>query len=341
MWRRIGIAGVIGLLLAGVAFLVLRNDEPTYQNRRISLILDDWAAGRQGVPEDKALSVIGTNALPYVIRHLIRNDSSWRRKFRDTWLKLPNSLQKILPQPKPDLDVLNGGTAFFYIGPGAIPQASALLRHNSPSVRAAAAVGLFSLRKRFREAGMAIPALTETLRDPKPLIRVYAARALAEMGADASNAVPALAKVAADPRVGSLAITTFALRGTAVTALGRIGPAAKAAIPALKTMLQEQTAEPTLRGSAALAIWRIDEDVDTTLPVFLQEMPLTGEINKGGWIIALGEMGPRARAAIPQLERELSQDKVSWILESVTNALLKIDREAAAKAGVFPAAAKE
>jgi hypothetical protein len=340
MWRRIGIAGGIGLLLAGVVFLSLRNDEPTYQGQRISLILDDWAAGRQGVPEDKAISAIGTNALPYVIGHLTRNDSSWRRKLRDAWPKLPNSLQKILPQPKPDLDVLNGGSAFFYMGAAAIPQANALLKHKSPSVRAAAAVGLFSLRKRFREAGMAIPALTETLRDPMPLIRVYAARALAEMGADASNAVPALAKMAADSRVGSLASTTFALRATAIVALERIGPVAKDAVPALKTLLQEQTAEPTLRGRAALAIWRIDGDVDTTLPVFLQEMPRTGEINKGGWIIALGEMGPRARAAIPQLEVELTQDKSPWILQSVTNALLKIDPEAAARVGIFAAPKK-
>lgn len=332
---------LIGLLLAGLVLLVLRSDEPTYQNRRISLILDDWVADKPDVPIEAALREIGLNALPYVVSRLARNDSSWRRKLQGTWPKLPKFLQRILPQPKPDFDALKGGDAVIYIGPPAIPSAIALLKHHSPSVRAAAAVGLYGLRKRFREAGMAIPALTETLRDPKPLIRVYAARALAEMGADASNAVPALAKVAADPRVGSLASTTFLLRATAVTALGRIGPAAKDAIPALKTLLQEQTAEPTLRGRAALAIWQIDGDVDSTLPVFLQEMPLTSEINKGGWIIALGGMGPRARTAITQLERELSQDKISWILESVTNALLKIDPEAAAKVGVFPATAKE
>ena len=42
-------------------------------------------------------------------------------------------------------------------------------------------------------------------------------------------------------------------------------------------------------------------------------------------VIALGEMGPCASQAIPQLKNELKTDQYPWVLEYVTNALNKID----------------
>ena len=89
-----------------------------------------------------------------------------------------------------------------------------------------------------------------------------------------------------------------------------------------------------LRGQAAVAIWRIGAEADTALPVLLQEMPVTVEDSKWDWIIALGEMGSRAKAAVPQLRNDLLQDKRTWVLEYVTNALIRIDPEAASEAGV-------
>jgi len=53
-------------------------------------------------------------------------------------------------------------------------------------------------------------------------------------------------------------------------------------------------------------------------------MPGTIEDSKWDWIIALGEMGPRAKAAIPQLQSELKQDHYPWVLDYVTNALKSI-----------------
>ena len=79
-----------------------------------------------------------------------------------------------------------------------------------------------------------------------------------------------------------------------------------------------------LRGQAAVAVWRIDADVDATLPILLREMPGTIEDSKWDWIIALGEMGPRAKAALPQLQSELRLDHARWVLEYVTNALKSI-----------------
>ena len=56
-------------------------------------------------------------------------------------------------------------------------------------------------------------------------------------------------------------------------------------------------------------------------------MPGTIEHSKWDWIIALGEMGPRAKEAVPQLKNELKTDREKWVLEYVTNALRKISPE--------------
>ena len=68
------------------------------------------------------------------------------------------------------------------------------------------------------------------------------------------------------------------------------------------------------------------------LPVLLREMPGTGRPFKRDWIIALGEMGPRAKAAVPQLNAELNLSKGAWFLEHITNALNRIDPDYLGKA---------
>jgi HEAT repeat protein len=156
--------------------------------------------------------------------------------------------------------------------------------------------------------------------------------AFREMGADASNAVPAVTKVLADTGVGSQTNSFFYVRAAAAVALGKIGPPAASALPALKAALQESNSY--LRGQAAVATWRVAADADTALPILLKEMPAAAESQKWDWIAALGEMGPRARAAVPQLLVELRQDKIDRVLVCLTNALKSIDPEAAAEAGV-------
>jgi hypothetical protein len=100
----------------------------------------------------------------------------------------------------------------------------------------------------------------------------------------------------------------------------------------LQAALHESNAY--LRGQSAVAIWRISGDADTALPVLLREMQATSADSEWDWIIALGEMGPRAKAAVPQLIAELKQGQMQWVLNCVTNALRRIDPEAAAQAGI-------
>jgi hypothetical protein len=281
---------------------------------------------------DKALRAIGTNAVPYAVRDLARNDSQWRVKYRELLPRFPMFLQKILPAPKPVLEVVDGANVFFYIGSNAIPCAITLLKHHSPSVRQSAAWGLGSIRRQSAAANQAIAALIEAAGDSDRDVRLHVMVAFREMGADASNAVPAVTKVLADTGVGSQTNSFFYVRAAAAVALGKIGPPAASALPALKAALQESNSY--LRGQAAVATWRVAADADTALPILLKEMPAAAESQKWDWIAALGEMGPRARAAVPQLLVELRQDKIDRVLVCLTNALKSIDPEAAAEAGV-------
>jgi hypothetical protein len=328
----IAIALITALLLGALALGLKRSREPQFQGRRISLWLEDYAAQRD-VPFDKALREIGTNSLPFVVQELEKNDFPWRFKYRQLWLKCPSPLQKVLPEPKRRFEAVHGANVFFHIGTNSISSAIALLRHQSPKVRQAAALGLVSLRRQSSAANQAIPALTTTLSDPDQQVRIYALLAFKEMGADASNSVPAITTILTPNGTASATNTDFYLRAAAASALGKIGPTAVGAVPSLKTALQEPN--PYLRGQSATAIWRISGDVDTALPVLLHELPLESEHSKWDWIIALGEMGSRATSAVPQLKLELTQAKETWVLDYVTNALKKIDPQS------FPTAPSE
>jgi hypothetical protein len=323
----------IGMILGGgvILFFLLRPPEPTYQGRTITAWQNDWAT-KKGHGWPAALQHIGTNALPYAIRNLSLNDSWWRTHYSTVRPKLPSLLQRLFPEPRALLKEVDGANVFLYMGSNSLPAAVALLKHDSPTVRRAAAWGLGALRRQSVAANQAIPALTEALTDGDLMVRLNAAMSLQEMGASASNAVQALAKVVADTGVGPETNKFFFVRAAAAVALGKIGPAAAAGLPALKTALGESNYY--LRGQAAVAIWRIDSDVDTALPVLLREMPGNSEHDKWDWIIALGEMGPRAKEAVPQLRSELEEDREKWVLNYVTNALKSISPEAAAEAGV-------
>ncbi len=318
---------LLGLILVGLAFFALRPKEPSYKGRPISAWVDDLAAQKRNECAE-AIQKTGTNCLPYAVASLVRKDSKWQTKYRALWPKFPKFLKIIFPQPKQNLSAMGGSIVFYYIGPESLPQAVALLKHQNPTVRQAAAAGIGSIRSKSYAANMAIPALIETLSDPEYMVRFYAVLTLSRMGSDASNAVPALTKF-----VGN-AGNNDAARAAAAHALGEIGTKAESALPTLKAALKES--DSYLRGQAAAAIWRIDSDADTALPILLQEMPKQTDFQGWDWIVALGEMGPRAKEAIPQLAKELTQQSEIWVLLCVTNALIKIDPDAAAKLGVHP-----
>jgi HEAT repeats/PBS lyase HEAT-like repeat len=323
---------LICLTLLVAAVLSLKHkSEPTYQGRSLDAWIDYYAATPLMSRYDernrefwKALHKAGTNALPYVVRSLARNDSTWYKKYCEWQLKLPKFLKKLTPPPKPLMQAMDGELAITYLGTNSIPYVITLLKHKSPTVRQVAASVLVGFRMQTPAAKQAIPALIEALDDPNPNVCSSAVSGITLMGSDASNAVPALSKIVVDGRTNSF--FWFNVRSRAASALGNIGPPAREALPELKRALQESSSlAASLRCSAAVAIWRIDKDVKTAMPVLLHEMPGVGEHKQEDWIDALAEMVPRAKEALPQLQDELKSDNNPWVRAYVTNPLLKSD----------------
>jgi HEAT repeat protein len=141
------------------------------------------------------------------------------------------------------------------------------------------------------------------------------------MGPAASNAVPALILTLGDTDPEARRVW---LRAGVATALGEIGPSAGNAVPALKLLLNDP--DPDLCWKAAFAIWQIDGDRDVALPVMLRSYPGCNRAEKWHLVRDLGEMGPRAKDAVPLLKADLTNEATfPDARREIESALGKID----------------
>lgn len=189
------------------------------------------------------------------------------------------------------------------IGPAAgpaVPALIALMKSHAPTCRAVAkSLGQIG----DPAARAAIPHLKKLLRSGDELARIPAAWSLWELDRRADDVLPVLVAML---RPGG---TNPAL---AAEALAAMGEAARAAVPALRLCLEA----PAIRAMwarlhAARALWRIDRDIDETVPVLIGLLREPGAV--GAYVATLaaktlGEMGGAARAALPVLRAAGSGD---------------------------------
>src|SRR5579872_4728846 len=116
--RNIALLLLLFAVLGGFACVVLRQRGPVYHGRPITAWLDDFAAHK---PTDYAgaIHAAGTNVLPYAVRSMLQNESSWRSNYLAWRPKFPKPLQKFLPEPKPLFQDVDCANVFFYLGPDA------------------------------------------------------------------------------------------------------------------------------------------------------------------------------------------------------------------------------
>jgi HEAT repeat protein len=100
--------------------------------------------------------------------------------------------------------------------------------------------------------------------------------------------------------------------------LGAIGPDAQSALPAIRQCLNSSS--PGTRVAAARAIWRVSQDADAALLVYLELLP--DRQARQSVCAALGEMKSAAARAVPALLESLGTDVVSDI--QIMNALGEI-----------------
>ncbi len=177
------------------------------------------------------------------------------------------------------------------------------------------------------EAKELAPTLIAIAKDPKDSPnREHAMLSLGRIGADPDVVVPVL--------IESLQVGQYA-RSMSSQALGQIGPAAKAALPALHRLLTDE--DSRVRVEAAGAIWKIEKEAKDVLPVLESALTETTPSTPGGAhypaIVYLGQMGPAAKPAFATLLKLWREDGKNP-QGTYAAALKAIDPEAAARAGV-------
>jgi HEAT repeat protein len=121
-------------------------------------------------------------------------------------------------------------------------------------------------------------------------------------------------------------------RARAVNDLGIFGPKAKGAAPALLVALKGK--DEVLYCPAASSLARIQADPEATVPALIGRLVDRRGRGRSEVVEALGEYGPRAKAAVPALVKMLRDRSSRELIKVVPVALKQIDPEAAAAAGV-------
>jgi HEAT repeat protein len=177
----------------------------------------------------------------------------------------------------------------------AVPRLRALVNNAPGKERHVLALALWRI---IRDPG-AVPVLIDLVRKDEFVVRLWAFDALAEIGPAAKDTIPTLTAM--------LGQNNRFLREYASKVLGRIGPEARSAIPALEKILRDP--EPTNRIVAATALWRIAR-AEGALKTLFEEARHAGDSASTFAVIALGEIGPEAKAGVPALIDALNSDSI-------------------------------
>lgn len=330
---RIGFAILLVAALGGIAWLVRVQREPAYQGRLLTSWLEEGVSN-EGVSarSETAIRAMGTNALPTLLAMVRVRDSAFRKGLlelnaRQKWVTIHIHPRGVMVQM--------AAYGFSILGPSARP---------------------------------AIPELVRDLDDSDPEVRTLAAYCLAEIRPNAQEAFPALAKFL-DNALKRNAGTNWDSAELALAAfvLGEMGAAARPAIPQLTTLCNvtnrpdsavalsakaalikingesvlpyieplRDTTDQTNWHRATTLIYYLGTNAEPAIPVLLATLQQTNVGPQIQWrtIWLLGRIHKQPEVCVPAI-RPFLQSTNSDVQHVAALALLKLDPEAAAKAGV-------
>ena len=115
------------VMLSGFAWLLLQTGEPVYRGKPISRWINE--VGVFASPPAQSLPLLDSNAVPFLVEALQRQDGRLRRTWLRIWNKLPSKVQNRLPQPVPGWAIrANAAALLGTIGTNATPAIPALIR---------------------------------------------------------------------------------------------------------------------------------------------------------------------------------------------------------------------
>jgi len=183
------------------------------------------------------------------------------------------------------------------------------LKDECEDVAAMASNALGSIGAAARDA---VPALTEALKDKRDKVREQACCALGNIGQESDSVVPVLIEALKDH--------SSWVRASATRALGQLGQRAAAPIPALVDQLKHSSGNID---DLAEALGRIG---DVGVIGLTRALTDESEVVRQRAVHALGQLGPKAKNAVPSLIQALS-DKNEEVRKSAVNALRRIGLE--------------
>ncbi|EEF60945.1 HEAT repeat domain-containing protein [Pedosphaera parvula] len=288
------------LLLGGLAWQVLRPREPVYQGKTLTQWLRQGIGSTNAEDEKlivKAVTIIGTNALPVLLQKIQATDSPLKLKFislieRQSFVEI-----KFTKAWESKSEATEG---FCILGPSAkpaVPKLTELLQYDDSGYVAMSLAGI----------GIdGVPPLVQALTNSNLGVKYRALDALKGMGLvrfidnwppDRLAIIPEVAKIAVPPLLECLESKDQFTRARAAKTLGALGCEPDLVVPALINQLKEANYNPRVAVPA---------------------------------LQALAMLGPRAKAAVPVLLQALN-DPAFLAHSEVTNALKKIDPAAAAR----------
>jgi HEAT repeat protein len=360
--QRIRFGVFVAALLAAFAWLVLRQHEPAYQGKPLSICLyEAYFAGPYDTEPARinaanALHALGPQALPVLVRMVAARETIPRFILRDLAREFDSF--HLPPQVGKHEMAIWAFNLFGSSARPAVPALIPLLADKDVAVRADAAQCLAAIGP---AAEPAVPALMEALkRSTGPAwqdaaLRDYAAAALGEIGPPARSAIPYLATLTNEPsaelalrKIKGESIAPFFIRlkdtsdleqwHRAASLLRNMGTNALPAIPLLLDALDLPDRKPPntsvgFQERALMILADIHGRPDICLPRIVPLLNSTNFNIRYRSLLALRAFGPAAKPAVPYLLGQLTNSH-SWLNHEMTNALRSIDPDAAAQAGI-------
>jgi HEAT repeat protein len=215
------------LLIAFPAWWIFFHREPVYRGKPVRAWVQELK-NTQNTEKNETFHVlldIGPDCLPALVEELRPMDNIFTRTYAGLWPRLPRSLARFFPQPKPSRAERRATAAWALgqIGPAARRTAPALVKAlDDPDDRVRTEAAL-ALRWVGAKDQSVISALGRRLNDPAPMVRSRAAEALWDMAPESQAALASLTQLLYDP--------DLAYHGA--LCLEKLGPLASNSIPPL------------------------------------------------------------------------------------------------------------